>query len=130
MNLSHTRRLAGVSGSLLAAAAVLLGAFGAHALRSVLDPDALALWRTAVDYQFLHAFGLLFIALPSRPAAAAERLASMAFLCGILFFCGSLYCLALGAPRWTGILTPIGGASFIVGWVAMAHALWPNVNKR
>ncbi len=126
MDLNRVRRLAGVSGSLLAALAVVLGAFGAHALRALLDPDALALWRTAVEYQFLHAFGLLFIALPSRQAAAAERLASMAFLCGILFFCGSLYALALGAPRWTGILTPIGGASFIVGWVAMAHAMWRN----
>lgn len=108
----------------------MLGAFGAHALRTILESDSLALWRTAVEYQFMAAFGLLFVATSSRQSMVAERVACGAFLCGALMFCGSLYALALGAPRWAGIITPFGGASFIVGWVAMAMTLWKNVNKR
>lgn len=124
------RKVAGVSGGFFAALAVICGAFAAHALRGFLGPDSLALWHKAVEYQFFHAFGLLLIAMPSREATRAEFIACAGFMAGILFFCGSLYALALGAPRWVGMFTPLGGVSFIVGWAALAHASWRNVDKR
>lgn len=117
-------RLAGVAGALAAGLAVILGAFGAHALRAGLDADALAVWKTAVDYQFWHALGLVGIALLARDAVPDGRLrtAAIAFVVGIVLFCASLYALALGAPRALGLLTPLGGVAFIVGWLALALA--------
>lgn len=102
--------------------AVLSGAFGAHALRSQLDVAALQVWHTAVDYQFWHALALLGVsfAAPSRWRAAAAA----GFCVGIALFCGSLYALALAAPRVVGAITPIGGLAFIVGWIALAGAFW------
>lgn len=99
------------------ASAVLLGAFGAHALRGVLDADARELWRTASQYHFWHALalGITACAAPGR----ARRTASIAFAVGIVLFCGSLYALALGAPRACGAITPFGGVAFIVGWIAL-----------
>lgn len=118
----NVARVAGVAGALAAALAVVFGAFGAHALRAWLDGDALGVWRTAVDYQFWHALGLVGVALVGRGSAPALRVATMAFLAGIVLFCSSLYALALGAPRAVGMLTPIGGLAFIVGWLALAIA--------
>ena len=115
-------RVAGVGGTVAAALAVVLGAFGAHALRTRLDADALAVWHTAVDYQFWHALGLLGVALAARNAEPALRVATLAFLVGIAVFCSSLYALALGAPRGLGAVTPVGGLAFIVGWLAFAVA--------
>ena len=107
------------------AAAVAAGAFGAHALKARLAPDALALWHTAVDYHAWHALGLLGAGLLMLhwPNARAIRHAAWLFLAGIALFCGSLYALALGAPRITGVVTPFGGIAFVVGWIALAiHA--------
>ncbi len=104
-----------------AASAVALGAFGAHALRGRIDADALAVWRTAVDYQMWHALALLAFtslstaSLPSRISAAAVS----SFTCGIVIFSGSLYALALGAPRWLGAITPLGGLAFLLGWLLL-----------
>ena len=102
--------------------AVMLGAFGVHALRGQLDAAALQVWHTAVDYQFWHALALLGLAAapPSRWRAAG----SIAFGTGIVLFCGSLYALALGAPRWIGAITPVGGLAFIAGWVCLGGAFW------
>jgi uncharacterized membrane protein YgdD (TMEM256/DUF423 family) len=109
--------LVGVAG----ASAVLLGAFGAHALRGVLDPAGRELWRTASQYHFWHALAWAVACL--SPAGKARRIALCAFALGIVLFCGSLYALALGAPRWCGAITPLGGMAFIVGWVALGVAL-------
>lgn len=109
------------AGAVLGGAAVALGAFGAHALRGSLDAVALATWRTAVDYQFWHAFALLATGLLARGGCTrALCLAMIAFIAGSVVFCVTLYALALGAPRWVGALTPFGGAAFIVGWIALA----------
>jgi len=102
------------------ASAVLLGAFGAHALRNVLGPDARELWRTASQYHFWHALALAIACV--SPAGNARRGALLAFAVGIVLFCGSLYALALGAPRWWGAITPLGGVAFIVGWIALGVA--------
>ncbi|MCB1572624.1 MAG: DUF423 domain-containing protein [Xanthomonadales bacterium] len=100
------------------------GAFGAHALKGRLDTDALALWKTAVDYQFWHALGLLALAMMRGPRSALATLAASLLLAGIALFSGSLYALALGAPRLVGVLTPFGGVALIAGWLCLAIALW------
>jgi uncharacterized membrane protein YgdD (TMEM256/DUF423 family) len=117
-------RLSTGAGAIAGAAAVALGAFGAHALRSELDVAALSTWHTAVEYQFWHALALLACGVLARHREDRPlRLAAFAFAAGIVVFCASLYALALGAPRWIGAITPIGGVAFIAGWLALAlHA--------
>jgi uncharacterized membrane protein YgdD (TMEM256/DUF423 family) len=115
--------------ALTGAAAVLLGAFGAHALRNSLDERALATWHTAVDYQFWHALALLAPGLMMRSATSpALRIAALAFCTGIVLFCGSLYLLALGAPRGFGAVTPIGGVALLAGWLALAWHAWRSLD--
>lgn len=113
------QRVSGIAGSILAGLAVVCGAFGAHALRDRLGVDALAIWRTAVDYQFWHALAVLAIAGSPLLAFKPARVAVWAFVIGIVLFSGSLYALAFGAPRATGMITPIGGGAFLVGWIAL-----------
>jgi uncharacterized membrane protein YgdD (TMEM256/DUF423 family) len=98
---------------------VVLGAFGAHALKERLSGDALLVWQTAVQYHFWHALALL--ATPQLAGAWAKT-AGWLFVAGVLVFSGSLYALALGAPRTLGMLTPIGGVALILGWLALAIA--------
>jgi uncharacterized membrane protein YgdD (TMEM256/DUF423 family) len=113
--------------ALLGAAAVLLGAFGAHALRDTLDERALAIWHTAVEYQFWHVLAAVAVALLARDGASTCLcIAAIAFVAGIVLFCGSLYALALGAPRIVGVITPFGGVAFVVGWIALAIHAWPH----
>ncbi|MBA8883132.1 DUF423 domain-containing protein [Dokdonella fugitiva] len=112
------------AGAITGAVAVMLGAFGSHALRGVLDAAALATWHTAVEYQAWHAFALLACgAFARQHENRALRVAAFAFASGIVLFCVSLYLLALGAPRWLGAITPLGGVAFITGWIALGvHA--------
>jgi uncharacterized membrane protein YgdD (TMEM256/DUF423 family) len=115
--------LAGAAG----ASAVLLGAFGAHALRGVLDTGGRELWHTASQYHFWHALALALACL--APRGRARKVALAAFALGIALFCGSLYALALGAPRWCGAITPLGGVAFVSGWIALAVALHRTDNS-
>lgn len=112
---------AGAVAGLLGASAVALGAFGAHALQGVLDERGVALWHTAVNYHFWHALAFVLAALGT--AGRSRAVALFAFAVGVLLFSGSLYALALGAPRWCGAITPLGGVGFIVGWVALGWGL-------
>ena len=114
-------RSIGITAAAFGATAVMLGAFGAHALRDHIDAAAQQIWHTAVEYQFWHALALLALAMLA-PAPRAARLAALAFCVGIALFSGSLYALALGAPRWTGAITPCGGAAFIAGWILLGCA--------
>jgi uncharacterized membrane protein YgdD (TMEM256/DUF423 family) len=117
----------GVTGALLAALAVLAGAFGAHSLKGSLTPVALAAFETAVRYQFFHALALLVIAgLLERPRHGAVAGAAWTLLLGILFFSGSLYLLTLTPMRWPGPFTPVGGLFFLIGWLSLAWGLWPR----
>ncbi|MBT2144598.1 MULTISPECIES: DUF423 domain-containing protein [unclassified Rhodanobacter] len=109
--------LVGIAG----ASAVLLGAFGAHALRGVLDARGAELWHTAVNYHAWHALALAVAA--GLGCGRGRRVAMLAFVVGIVLFSGSLYALALGAPRWVGIITPLGGLAFVAGWLALGWAL-------
>ena len=118
-------RLALPAAALLMAAAVALGAFGAHALKARLTPDALALWQTGVSYHAWHALGMLATAtlMLQLGERCALRCAAALFAAGIVLFSGSLYALSLGAPRAFGAVTPFGGAAFIAGWIALARGV-------
>ena len=109
----------GVVAALLGALGVVLGAFGAHALRDHLSEADRAIWETAARYHLLHALAALVAADRSSRAPRAAS-AGWAFVVGTLLFSGSLYGLALGGPRLLGAVTPLGGASFILGWLLLA----------
>jgi uncharacterized membrane protein YgdD (TMEM256/DUF423 family) len=110
---------------LLLALATACGAFGAHALKGQLAPERLQLWETAVRYQFFQALGLLGVGLALRSSdAGVLRTAAALLIAGVLLFSGSLYALALGAPRPLGALTPVGGLAWIIGWVLFAYGAW------
>lgn len=124
-------RAAAIIASIAGLLAVALGAFAAHALRDKLSAEQLTVWHTAVDYQFWHALALFGVSIWMRQAVVVVHahakplsIAANAFAIGIVLFCGSLYALALGAPRWTGAITPLGGIAFIVGWLSMLTAAW------
>lgn len=119
--MNRTARSAGVIACVAGVSAVALGAFGAHALRGRIDADALAVWRTAVDYQMWHALALLALAALSTDSRTCRSTAAAAaaFTAGIVIFSGSLYALALGAPRWLGAITPLGGLAFLLGWLLL-----------
>lgn len=111
---------------LLGGAGVLLGAFGAHGLKARLGSAGLDTWHTAVSYHLIHALALLAIGIwlrtLSAPVPAALLVAGWSFVAGVLLFSGSLYLLALGGPRLLGPVTPLGGVTFLVGWLAVVWA--------
>ncbi|UXI70650.1 DUF423 domain-containing protein [Tahibacter amnicola] len=103
------------------AVGVALGAFGAHALKNVFDTAQLATWQTAVSYLFWHVLAAMFAAQRMRgEAAPLAGWSARIFLAGIFLFSGSLFALASGAPRAVGMITPLGGVCFIVGWILLA----------
>ena len=118
--MSSDSRFALIAGTLLAAAGVALGAFGAHGLRASLSPEALGWWQTAVQYQMWQAIGL--VAIGAAPVARTRWSAGM-LTAGTIIFSGSLYAMALSGARWLGAVTPIGGVLMIAGWVCMAWSL-------
>jgi uncharacterized membrane protein YgdD (TMEM256/DUF423 family) len=121
----HDRLIA--TGSALLIIAVAFGAFGAHGLKARLTPEALSQWRTGVEYQFIHALGILMLAaLADRLKPAAVRWASRAFVGGTLLFSGSLYLLStrelFNTYSWTlliGPVTPLGGLLYMAGWTVL-----------
>jgi len=114
-----------MAGALSAAVAVVLGAFGAHALRARLTPDVLAVFEVGVRYQMYHAVALLAVALgATRWPGGGITLAGWLFLAGTVIFSGSLYLLVFTGQKWLGAVTPVGGAAFIVGWLVLAWTVW------
>lgn len=105
--------------SLLGAAGVLLGAFGAHGLEQRVGADRLASWSTAVDYHLIHALALLALGLFSAATDRSVTLPASLFVGGIVLFSGSIYGLVLGAPSWLGPITPLGGLCLIAGWLSL-----------
>lgn len=105
-----------VTAGFLGATAVALGAFGAHGLKAqlALIPEALGWWQTATFYLLIHAVAV---------AALDRRWPAWLWSVGAIIFATTLYALALGAPRWLGAITPLGGSLLIAGWVALA---WPT----
>jgi len=113
--------LAGVSGAL----AVIAGAFGGHALKQRLTPEMLAIYQTSVQYHLIHALALGLAAwVASRTAGPAGAVAGWSFFVGIVLFSGSLYVLTLSGIRTLGMITPLGGVAFIIGWLSLAWAAW------
>ena len=113
-------------GAFVLALAVMVGAFGAHALRDRLDDYAKGVFQTAVAYHFYHALGLLIVSFFPRIGALSESRAGwvcLLLLAGILLFSGSLYALAVSGVRALGAVTPIGGVCFIAGWLLLAYWL-------
>jgi uncharacterized membrane protein YgdD (TMEM256/DUF423 family) len=102
---------------------VLLGAFGAHALRDRLSEEARGWWETGVLYHLIHAVALLGASVvPGRDRLLLA--ARAAFLAGVVVFSGTLYAMALGAPRALGAITPVGGVLLLLGWALLAlHAV-------
>ncbi len=111
-------------GAVLGALAVVVGAFGAHGLESILSDDMAEVFETGVKYHFYHALAILAVAAGSS-ALWTSRLclwACRAWALGILIFSGSLYALTMTQIGWLGAFTPIGGVSMIAGWVVLALA--------
>ena len=121
--MSDSARRFATAGAVSASVAVLAGAFAAHALRSRLEPPALAAFETAARYQMYHALALFAAAWVSQQAPGPfPTWAGRLFLLGTLLFSGSLYALALTGIRPIGIITPVGGVLFLAGWASLAVA--------
>lgn len=105
--------LAALSGMM----AVAAGAFGAH---GVADPQAKSWLQTGAQYQLIHALAVFACVMLWRLGGTTAQIAAWLFLAGALIFAGSLYLLALGAPRVLGAVTPFGGVLLILGWAALA----------
>lgn len=122
-----------VLGALLAAASVIAGAFGAHALAARLPPHELGLWETAARYLMYGGLSLVLAGLFARQGmgrgAGALGVLNGAGWClflGSVIFSGTVFALALGSPRWLGAITPIGGVLLILGFLLFAFAAFPR----
>lgn len=111
------------AGALFGALGVAAGAIGAHALRTTLAPDKLAVFETAVRYQMVHAIALCVLgSVIVRFEGRAAPWAGALFVLGTLLFSGSLYVYVLGDLRAAARITPFGGAALITGWACLAWA--------
>jgi uncharacterized membrane protein YgdD (TMEM256/DUF423 family) len=118
-------RLFFMLGSLSAFVAVVLGAFGAHALKARLPADLLAVFEVGVRYQMAHALALLAVAWAhTRWPGGVLTTGGWLFVAGTVFFSGSLYLMALTGTRWLGAVTPIGGVAWLAAWLCLAWAAW------
>ena len=119
-----------ITAALLGALSVILGAFGAHALKNRVPADALEIFETSIRYQFYHVFALLITGIIAQYTPGSFIIWSgRLFIAGIILFCGSLYLLtyfkAAGNQQmnWLGAVTPFGGLCFIAGWILLALSL-------
>jgi uncharacterized membrane protein YgdD (TMEM256/DUF423 family) len=114
------------AGALLMLLGVILGAFGAHALQKMLTLKQLSSFQTGVLYQQLHSLALILVGILALVTPASRWLprAAVLFGIGICLFAGSIYALTFGAPRWLGMVAPMGGLSFMLAWLSIAlHAV-------
>jgi uncharacterized membrane protein YgdD (TMEM256/DUF423 family) len=112
-------------GSALLFCAVALGAFGAHALRGVLDEPARRLYETAVFYQCVHSLGLVLVGILTvlKSETGLLRLSAWCLLVGVVLFSGSLYALSLTSIKRFGMITPLGGVAFLVAWLSLVFGI-------
>ena len=108
--------------ALAAASAVLLGAFGAHVLKTRIDSELLAVWGTASQYHLIHAVALVVLA----KAGDGHGRSWNVLLAGMLLFSGSLYLLSVTGIRALGAVTPVGGVLLVAGWTTLAHEAWKS----
>lgn len=116
-----TAKLFLLLGSANAGLAVMLGAFGAHALKSRMEESLLKVYQTGIEYHFYHALGLILIGIIAMniPVNVWLKSAGWMMFSGIILFCGSLYLLSILNLRWLGMITPFGGLLFIFAWVSL-----------
>lgn len=120
----HQRALL-VLGAINGFLAVALGAFGAHGLSQILEETRMAVFETAVRYHAWHALALLATGLAAERFGGRRLIAAgWLFTAGLALFCGSLYALTFGAPRWLGPITPLGGGAFLAGWATLTWGLY------
>lgn len=115
--------------AILAGLSVALGAFAAHGLQGQLSSSSLDAFKTGVHYQFMHALAILAIGIwtlheSSQPVQGWLTASMIAWLIGVILFSGSLYGLTLAGWRWLGPVTPLGGLSFLTGWIILAVVAW------
>jgi len=119
------------AGCMVGLIAVAGGAFGAHGLREAVAPSRLATWNTGAEYAMYHAFALLSLAwLGARKPGTDVTAAGIALLMGIVLFTGSLWALVLLDLPVLGAITPLGGTSFLVGWLLAARAGWRRLGPQ
>ena len=112
----HYFSIGAISGCIV----VMLGAFGAHGLKDILDSYGKSIYDKAVLYQMFHTLAILALGIIEKVLPEVQlQLVGWAFLLGIVIFSGSLYILALTGIKWLGLITPIGGSLFIIGWIAL-----------
>ena len=111
-----------VAGTFFAGLSIILGAFGAHALKDQLSEYSISIYEKAVLYQMFHALSILILTLIGQTVQNIDvSLSIWFFVLGIVFFSGSLYVLAVTNMKWLGMITPIGGAFFIAGWAILLY---------
>ena len=97
---------------------IILGAFGAHGLKDILDTYGKSIFEKAILYQMFHTIGILILGIIEKIIPEIQlQLAGWAFIIGTIIFCGSLYLIAITGMKSLGMITPIGGGFFIIGWV-------------
>ena len=112
-----------ILGAISAGLSVAFGAFGAHALKVRLAPEALVTFEIGVRYQMYHAIGLIALGLVAiKIDNVAIKVSGVTMFAGMLIFSGSLYGVSLLDQRWLGMIAPIGGLLLIIGWFALAWA--------
>ncbi len=123
-----TAKLFLLLGSVNAMLAVILGAFGAHALKARLDESLLKIYHTGVEYHFYHALGLILVGIIAMNIPTNIWLKSSGWMmfAGIVLFSGSLYSLSILNVRWLGMITPFGGLLFILAWLSLCIAIYKH----
>lgn len=113
-----------ISGAVFMALGILIGAFGAHGLKSQLSDDMMQVYKTGVEYLFYNALGLMVVGLTGFHIHSRWLLrAGILIMLGIVLFSGSLFALALTGIKLLGIVTPFGGISFVIGWIFFVISL-------
>ena len=111
-----------ILGAFFSGLTIILGAFGAHGLKDQLSQYSMSIYEKAVLYQMFHALGILIVTLLGHTIENFDiALSIWFFVIGIVLFSGSLYILAVTDMRWLGMITPIGGVFFILGWIVLLY---------
>ena len=114
-----------VTAAILGLTAVIIGAFGAHTLRNIISRESLETFEIAVRYQFYHALALLAITpVLGRISKPVAIWVPRFWISGVLLFSGSLYLLSIFRVHWIGIITPVGGIAFLIGWALLTYGFF------
>ena len=120
-----------VLASILGCLSVLLGAFGAHALKDLMSAEALESYETGVRYMMMHSLVLLFLNIVPGLEKVTVNVLSLIFFAGILLFSGSIFAISTGLieARSIWFVTPLGGLLLVTGWMGMAAVFFRKANQ-